>query len=400
VVASSAVSPARTNATSRRWRRLATAIGSLLLGCLSAAYAKAQPPPIFAPQVIPEWLPEPGVDHVFEQVIRQPQDMIDPPIESILPTPETVPISNHLLSPVPLADGCLNCSPRRHGRKGSALDPADQPGIGSERVQFAVFELDPTQPLNNFRLRFDAAYDLERPDRAEFFWAKIGGKGPRLPERSVSYQDVRMYWEIGGAAFSTFTELPIRVLDPEVNLNTAGLGDMTIGTKLRLLDEGRWQMTQVTRTTIQTGLAKRGLGNGHVSMEPGLLFRYQYSPETYLHSELKYWFPIAGDPDYSGQVLRYGFGWSHVAYDNDDVAILPTLEVVGWAVLDGLETDPFGLPVAIDPEAILNIYPGVRFFLSEECPFGKFEVGVSGGITLTQNHWYEELVRLDLRWSW
>jgi hypothetical protein len=381
-------------------KQVAFSIVLLLAGLLLVAPAGAQPPPAPSPQVIPEWLPEPGVDHFFEQAVRQPQEIIDAPVESILPIPEGMPIGDDPLSLSPVADGCLNCAPRRHGRKGPWPSGADEPGIGSERVGFAIFELDPTQPLNNFRLRFDAAYNLERPDRAEFYWAKIGGKGPKLPERSVNYQDVRMYWEIGGAAFSTFTELPIRVLDPEVNLNTASLGDMTIGTKLRLLDEGRWQMTQVMRTFMQTGLAKRGLGNGHVSMEPGLLFRYQYSPETYLHSELKYWFPIGGDPDYSGQVLRYGFGWSHVAYDNDDIAIMPTLEVVGWAVLDGLETDPFGLPVAIDPEAILNIYPGVRLFLSEECPFGKFEAGFSGGVTLTRNHWYEGLLRLDLRWSW
>ena len=34
--------------------------------------------------------------------------------------------------------------------------------------------LDPAAPANVFRLRFDSEYHIDRPDRAEFFYAKSG----------------------------------------------------------------------------------------------------------------------------------------------------------------------------------------------------------------------------------
>ena len=47
-------------------------------------------------------------------------------------------------------------------------------GLGAERVMHAISFVETTQPLNNFRVRFDAAYDLQAPDRSEYFWGKIG----------------------------------------------------------------------------------------------------------------------------------------------------------------------------------------------------------------------------------
>lgn len=272
-------------------------------------------------------------------------------------------------------------------------------GVGRERLPYALFEIDSTQPLNNYRLRFDSAYDWESPDRAEYFWAKGGARGPAPAEPSVDYQDIRFLLEVASPRFSLGTEIPLRFINPRVAGNTTGLGDLSLTTKTLLVDGDSWQLTQILRTQLSTGTAKLGRGNGHISMEPGLLARYKWSEDTYLHSELKFWFPLGGDPTFSGQALRYGFGISNVMYDRDDFAVLRTLELVSWSFVSGQKTVAFGPPVPVDGENILNLYPGLRFVHDMGGDFGMFEVGLSGGLSVTERHFYRELLRLDLRWS-
>ncbi|MEL6111077.1 MAG: hypothetical protein AAFU85_34140, partial [Planctomycetota bacterium] len=90
-------------------------------------------------------------------------------------------------------------------------------GVGAERLPFALFEMDAAKPSNNIRFRLEAGYDWEFPDRAEFFWSRLGGKGPELTspaESSVDYQDMRVAIEAGGPKFSATTELPLRFINP------------------------------------------------------------------------------------------------------------------------------------------------------------------------------------------
>lgn len=276
-------------------------------------------------------------------------------------------------------------------------------GIGRERLPFALFEMDSTQPLNNIRFRFDAAYNLEFPDRAEFYWAKIGGKGPPTPlgtETGVDYQDIRILMEVGGPRFSLGTELPIRFLDPTFVGNTAGFGDMSLTTKILLLDGDTWQITHMSRTQLPTGTPGVGRGNGHTSMTQGLLARYTWNPDTMIHSELKLWFPLGADPDFGGEVLRYGFGIAKVLYDRDDFAVIPTLEFVGWSILSG-RYSAFGVTdgVRVDNENIFNIHPGVRFAKDTGGELGLFELGFAAGVAITERHWYRGMMRMDVRFS-
>ena len=273
-------------------------------------------------------------------------------------------------------------------------------GIGAERLPFALFEMDASQPNNNFRIRFDAAYDWEFPDRSEYFWSKIGGKGPSEPgdyEPSIDYQDIRLSFEMGGPRFSATTEIPLRFIDPTVYGNTGGMGDMVLTTKTVMIDGDSLQLTQVLRNQMPTGSSKRGRGVGHVSMEPGFIASYEWSERTLIHNELKLWFPIGGEPGFSGPVLRYGFGFANLLYDSDAFAVIPTLEFVGWSVLSGQKTYANNETVSIDGEYIFNIYPGVRFV--NDTGGEVFEVGLSGGASVTNRHWYRGLLRLDLRWT-
>ena len=281
-------------------------------------------------------------------------------------------------------------------------------GVGPEHVMNALFFLDTTQPLNNCRVRLDAGYDWEFPDRAEYFWAKTpGGRGPIDPvsppddgEPAVDYQDIRFYIERGGDRFSVGTELPIRSVDPELRLNSTGLADMNLTTKALLLDGKCWQLSQIFRTYFPTGSAHRGTGNGHFSLEPGVAARYKWSDVTYFHGDLSYWFPIAGDLDQSGQILNAGIGISHVLVDTDSYAVIPTFELDSWTVLDGQQTAPFA-PAAeeIDTVSIVNLHPGVRFVCDKGCDCGTKEFGIASGIAVTEDQFYSAMIRIEFRWT-
>ena len=275
-----------------------------------------------------------------------------------------------------------------------------EPGIGHERLIYAPFEIETSQPLNNFRLRFDSVHGFPSPDRSEYFWSKPG-RGPAA-DTGVSYQDVRIQTEAATEKFSAATDIPIRFLDPDNNANTAGLGDMNLTTKLVLVDGRTWQITQFLRTYFPTGAPQKGLGTGHVSMEPGFLVRYQWSPETFLHSELRYWFPLGGDPVHSGQAMRYGLGYSHLLYETDRFAILNTGELVGLTFLDGQKiVDRLTQQTAlVDDDTSLQFYPGFRFVFDRGCDLGLFEVGIAGTFSTGSSSLLDPLLRLELRWSY
>src|SRR5262245_18726712 len=277
------------------------------------------------------------------------------------------------------------------------VSPTGEPGLGRERVMYAPFEIDITQPFGNFLLRADAAYNLTKPDRAEYFWARPG-RGPILPESGVAYQDFHFRMENGGDAFSIATDIPIRLLNPDVNDNTGGIGDIQLVQKTRLMNGSRWQMTQILRTIFNSGNARKGLGTGHVAMEPGLLCRFKWNDITYLHSEVLIRFPIAGDPMYSGPAWTWGLGVSTVWYETDTFAVIPTLEFVNTWIIDGQVT-PIGAvaPVDVRGDGIFNLGPGLRTVWDTGGDMGVVEMGANAMLAVGSDGWYDALVRFDLR---
>lgn len=348
------------------------------------------PPPKAAPQsAIPEPMVQPQgafpgtlAEPLFGEIIGG--DSLLEGFESTAP-----------YDPVPLVADIL-LGPARYGRR--------EPGIGRERLRFAPFEIDVSQPQNNIRLRWDATYDLTFPDRSEYFWAKAGGRGP-APERAVDFQEFRFLREIGGDTFSVATEIPIRMVNPEINDNTAGVGDMNVASKVVLLDGRDWQITQITRTTFPIASSRKGLGTGHTSIEPGLLFGYRWNELTHFHSELKMSFPLGGDLMFSGPVLRYGLGFSHLYYENDEFALIQTIEFVNIWMLDGQKTLP---PVGLLPpgvrdvnsEGIFNLMPGMRLVWDTGGDLGLIEFGLSGGVGVGSDGWYDGMLRFDTRFAW
>ncbi|MBI3466013.1 MAG: hypothetical protein HY000_23615 [Planctomycetes bacterium] len=261
--------------------------------------------------------------------------------------------------------------------------------------------LDSAIVWSQVRFRFDAGYDNDTPDRAEFFYAKCGcfgpgsgAEGPPKPETSVDYQDIRLYAENAfNDRFSVFGELPIRFLNPVMNNNTAGLGDMNAGVKYALIASPTRYFTFQFRTYIPTGDSDRGLGTNHVSVEPGLLLWQRYG-RVRLEGELAHWISVDGS-DFAGNVLRYGGG---IGYDlfadyRNNTRLTPIMEWVGWTVLDGgkLDLGQQGGVADASGETIVNFKLGARYVSGADSIYGGWGHAVTGDV------WYQDILRLEYR---
>jgi len=255
--------------------------------------------------------------------------------------------------------------------------------------------IDPAVPGDLVRFRYDAAYNNRQPTRAEFFWPG-GGRGPANPETSVDYQDVSTYCELlVNQHTSVFVEAPFRWLNPEINDNAEGFGDLNAGFKYAMIDCRDLVTTLQLRTYVPSGNASEGLGTDHVSLEPAVLLYRPLMCGWCFEGELRYWVPIGGT-DFAGDVIRYGAGLHYSLADCSDWQVAPVLEVVGWTALDGLtrfETAP-GQFVTEDAagDTIVNAKFGLRAKYLD-----RYDVYAGYGQPLTGDQWYQNTFRLECR---
>src|SRR5262249_17793887 len=135
---------------------------------------------------------------------------------------------------------------------------------------------------------------------------------------------------------STFVEVPVRFINPEVNRNSAGLGDMYLGFKYAFIAEcDQWLSFQL-RASIPTGDPDRGLGIDFVRLEPALLYLNKVNDRLIFQAELRDSIPLDGT-DFAGNVLRYGVGLSYDVVQSNRGYVSPVAEIVGWTVLSGRE---------------------------------------------------------------
>jgi len=278
-------------------------------------------------------------------------------------------------------------------------------GEGGALASSNVGYIDNAIPRTQYRFRYDSAYRNNRPDRAEFFYAKCGcfktvgldpqADGPPLPETNVDYQDLTNYIEYAFSnRFSAFVDLPVRILNPTVNANAYGFADMIAGFKTAIVAEQDRYVTFQLKGYFPSGDSDRGLGTNHYSVEPGLLFYQGLSERMTFEGEVRYWVPIGGT-NFAGQVVRYGAGLSYQVVKTCDWNLSPVIETVGWSVLNGKQFD--GLTGAVSEAGgnfILNAKAGLRFNYGEH-------ISVYGGYgrALTGAVWYKDLARVELRLS-
>lgn len=275
------------------------------------------------------------------------------------------------------------------------------PWIGPCDVQTSVSFIDSALPMDQFRVRYDAAYNLDRPNRAEFFWpapASTNAFRP-VPERSVDYQDLSAYVEFTCCQhISLFFEAPVRFLNPAINDNTTGIGDLNAGAKMIFGATENGIISGQFRVYVPTGLGERGLGTDHVSLEPALLINRRLHPWLTFEGELRYWIPIQGNETFQGDVFRYGAGLVFGEQCDCGPWITPVAEFVGWVPMGGrsIYVTDTGL-LATDMtrnQPILNGLFGFRAGVADH-----FDVYGGYGVALTGNHWYEETWRVDFRFK-
>jgi hypothetical protein len=272
----------------------------------------------------------------------------------------------------------------------------------------AAFFQDSARPVTQMRFRWDTGWDLLRPDRAEYFWARERGPlGPNVIARAVNYREFSLYMEGAIDRIGIFVDTPYRevgikaaAISPTPDHTFSGFGDVVVGSKTLLLDCELVQTSFQFKTFILSGDARKGLGTGHVSLEPALLFALRLTPLTYIQAETAYWIPVGGDSLYQGNVFHGHLSLNQVLWHiNHNVQVIGTLEGNEWSVINGNYTnsdtlDAGGNPIPVRARtSMFSAGPGIRFVVCD-----KIDLGVGSAFSLTGDHWAEELVRAEFRW--
>jgi hypothetical protein len=286
---------------------------------------------------------------------------------------------------------------------------------------------------SQIRIRFDAGFHNNAPDRAEFFYAQYGGlngPGPTSAVADLNFQQLYMRAEYAPRQrFSLFLEVPVRWIQPQLIVanesptksltNEAGISDLAAGFKFAALATPNRYLTFQFQDYFPSGSASLGLGTGHHSVEPALLYYQKLSDRVTLEAELGDSHPIGGSScqkpcdstrtatgpssqGFAGDVFFYGAGSSYVVYRGEHVRIAPVIEAVGWRVLGGLETTcvPSSLDcstqegVSADGTNVVNLKAGARAMLGDH---NSFYIGY--GHQLTHEFWYKEIIRAEYRYS-
>lgn len=296
-----------------------------------------------------------------------------------------------------------------------------------------------------FRVRYESAFDGDRPDRAEFFYGKCvcwsavdgqdaaGGPGPAF---DADYQELRLLIEFAVTPrWSVFTEVPLRaldvfVLDFVIDPNglerdlafDGGLGDLSLGFKRALVRRpGRALTLQVT-AILPTGDPKTGRGVGHASIEPGLLYLRRLGDRLTLESEARLWVPLSGSSDpvtgreldgvdfpyrsfgpgggdpidndgFTGEIARFGAGLGWELSPGSRSRPVAVAELVGWHVLGGYATTTSGdFFEDASGDSIVNLKLGLRVSRKSG---NSWYLGY--GTALTDEVWYQDIFRVEYR---
>ena len=321
----------------------------------------------------------------------------------------------------------------------SQANQASPPGKDAQRPKpegSMIGYIEDAIPGSQFRIRSEAGFDAQFPDRAEFFYAKCGcfkdnlagsglaafdpnapGPGPGVVTK-LNFQQLFMQAEYSpNRRFSGFFEVPVRWIQPTGFVAPATFGmfwqpkrhwgcyrwSESIGSRIR---------ASLSHCSIEsyfpTGNAAKGMGTNHYSVEPALLYYQGLTNRMAIESEFGIWHPVGGsigvataaDPTpggFAGNVLFFGTGPSYQLVRRDHFRFTPVVEFVGWSVLGGEETVWVSGARLVDQASgtnIVNIKIGARTDIGGG---NSFYIGF--GRALTSAVWYTDLVRFEFRHS-
>jgi hypothetical protein len=279
---------------------------------------------------------------------------------------------------------------------------------------------------DHVRLRFDAGFHNNVPDRAEFFYAQCGcnfagAPGPGAPGpgdlvTNLNFQQLTIDAQYAlkrraaDSRVAVFASIPVRFVQPQSFLgqtlrpplpntfqNASGLSDIRVGGKVAIVSNDDVTLTARVEGYFETGDAKKGLGTDHQSVEFSLLLKQNLSDRLLLESEFGDWHPTGGSTapngqSYSGDVLFYGVGPSFELVSTDRVTFAPVVELVGWHVLGGQQQNAGTLGPA-DGTNIVNLKVGARTVFDN-----RSSIYVGWGHALTDAVWYQNIVRVEYRY--
>jgi hypothetical protein len=263
----------------------------------------------------------------------------------------------------------------------------------------AAFFAESTRPVTQMRIGYDAARDFIQPDRAEFFWARADGrgKGPgpvngqAVP--ALDYDRLRLITEAGTGRASLIVTTPYQSVSPSIGGGSAGFGDITIGAKSLLFDTELLQVGMLFNTYVPSGNFGRGLGTGHVSLEPSLLFALKLTTDAYVQGQVSQWIPIGGDTRYQGSVLHSHLALNYVvARIAPDAPVVANLELNTYSFQAGEFTGPGLVPQAASGRTFVSLGPGVRAYVTS-----KIDIGFAASFALTDFALPQQFYRLEVR---
>lgn len=267
------------------------------------------------------------------------------------------------------------------------------------------------------RVRFDAGFHNNVPDRSEFFYAQCGcnsasAPGPGSPGAGDLVTDLRFQQLIIDGQYAVnprvavFAAIPLRFVQPQTFLDQAaphtfesssGFSDIRAGAKAAFVSTADTVLTAQVQGYFQSGDAKKGLGTDHASLETTLLLNQALSDRVEIESQFGDWHPFGGSSSggvsYSGDVLFYGIGPSFELVKNSQLAFAPVIELVGWHVLGG-QAQPAGKVVPADGTNIVNLKFGARTTFTNQS-----SLYIGWGRALTDAVWYKDIVRFEYRYS-
>ena len=258
----------------------------------------------------------------------------------------------------------------------------------------AAFFVDSAKPVSQMTLRWDAGRTGSTADRGEYFFGKWGVKGPPLSKFQLSgidWDELTQTFEFAVDRFSIFTNVPYRFVE-DIG---AGWGDMMIGTKSLFVDSEILLLATEFKTFIPISNFHKGLGNGHVSLEPSLLMTLKVMEDTYIQFQLSEWIPISGTPGFDGAMLHYHASLNHVLMKpTNDLQLIGTMEFFGYRFQDGLyTTNAAGATASAHDDSYFSLGPGVRLVFCN-----KLDIGFGTGFSVTNNNLARQLYRTELRW--
>jgi hypothetical protein len=182
--------------------------------------------------------------------------------------------------------------------------------------------------------------------------------------------------------------------------NPSGLGDVRAGFKFALSASSTHSLSLQLRTSFSTGNVPLGLGTGHDSVEPLLLYYQKLSDRLKIESEFGDWHPIGGSAGvptassrgFANDIFFYGTGPSYEVYRAARVRFAPVVEFFGWHVVSGFQTGPANVDAS--GTNVVNLKAGARIVIGS---FHSIYIGF--GQAVTHATWYKNIVRAEYRYS-